>query len=91
VRFELDDLYLSMVRNGSARAGAPGGGLMMADEPVDDVAALRAEFPLWVIGDRWSAVGSGPDGRVLTAKRGNVSLVAPTADGLRRAIRRAGG
>jgi len=63
-----------------------------ADEPVDDVTALRSEFPLWVIDDPWwAAAGSGPDGRVLTARRGNVSLAAPTADGLRRAIRRAGG
>jgi hypothetical protein len=63
----------------------------MAGEPAGDVAALRAEFPLWVITDRWAAAGSGPDGRVLTARRGNVVLQAQSADGLRRAIRRAGG
>jgi alkanesulfonate monooxygenase SsuD/methylene tetrahydromethanopterin reductase-like flavin-dependent oxidoreductase (luciferase family) len=63
----------------------------MTGEPVDDVTALKAEFPLWRIAERWVQAGSGPDGRVLTARRGAVVLQAPTADGLRRAIRRAGG
>jgi hypothetical protein len=63
----------------------------MTGEPLDDVAALEAEFPLWDFAERWAAAGSGPDGRVLMAWRGNVTLSAVTADGLRRKIRRAGG
>jgi hypothetical protein len=54
-------------------------------------AAVAAEFPGWAITERWSAAGSGPDGWSLVARRGGVTLSAPTASGLRRQLRDAGG
>lgn len=57
-----------------------------------DMAALRAQFPEWVIGTQWVTAGSGPDALYLTARRDGVpTLTAPDADGLRRKICEAGG
>lgn len=60
----------------------------------DDVAELRAEFPAWDFQPAWRAAGSGPDGRVLlgwSLEYGGPPLCAADADGMRRAIREAGG
>ena len=56
----------------------------------EDVTVLGAEFPGWVIVPRWVSAAS-VDRRQLVASRGGVSVSAPTADGLRRLIREAGG
>jgi hypothetical protein len=61
------------------------------EEGTDDMDGLEAEFPSWTFGEQWHAAGSGPDGRTLTAWRDGVTLSAPTAAGLRRQLREAGG
>jgi hypothetical protein len=50
----------------------------------DDLAALRAAFPGWEFEARWSAAGSGPDQRHLTASNDNlgVTVSAWSADDL---------
>ena len=63
----------------------------MTGEAEEDVAVLKAEFPQWDIDERWTMAGSGPDGWRLVARRGRVRVSAPTVDGLRTAIRQAGG
>ena len=59
----------------------------------DDVAQLREEFPAWDFQPYWQAAGSGPDARWLLgwSLDGGPQLVAADAEGMRRAIREAGG
>jgi hypothetical protein len=48
----------------------------------DDLGQLRATFPDWTFEARWTAAGSGPDQRSVTARKGDVSLSAWDADDL---------
>ena len=60
----------------------------------EDIAALREEFPAWDFDVAWHAAGSGPDARQLlgwSLEHGGPPLCALDVEGMRRAIREAGG
>ena len=64
------------------------------DEGVTDVAQLRREFPAWDFGVQWIAANSRSDARQLlgwSLEHGGPPLCALDAEGMRRAIREAGG
>jgi hypothetical protein len=48
----------------------------------DDLAQLRATFPDWVIESRWVTSASGPDRHHFLARKDDVILTAPDAQGL---------
>lgn len=54
---------------------------------VPDLAKLRERFPGWALEAQWYASGSGPDGRRLVARRGDVTVSAWDAASLAEAIR----
>jgi hypothetical protein len=51
-----------------------------------DVDQLRAAFPLWDIGSAWVTSASGPDFRLLTARRAGVRFAAFSAAELERVM-----
>ena len=53
-----------------------------------DVEQLRRDFPLWQIGSAWITSSSGPDFRVLTARRAGVRFAAFSAGELERVMDR---
>jgi hypothetical protein len=54
--------------------------------PGADLGQLRAEHPDWHIEHAWTARGSGPDFRLLTARRGGVRLAGFSVPELARMI-----
>jgi hypothetical protein len=54
--------------------------------PDADLDRLRAQHPDWHIDYNWTARGSGPDLRVLTANRGGVRLAGFSVAELARMI-----
>jgi hypothetical protein len=60
------------------------------DPAVNDLAALRAQFPRWDITEHGFEAAAGPGGLTLVARRdGFEPVIALTANGLRRNIREA--
>ena len=59
---------------------------MSTQPPGSDLDRLRAAHPLWVIEAVWRTVPSGPDRRMLTARRAGVTVSAATAPELSIAI-----
>lgn len=52
----------------------------------DNLARLREDYPEWDIETAWTTASTGPDRRHFMARRGQLTLSAWTAEGLRAAI-----